>query len=83
MAETKTKTKGASKKKAAPRKKVLKADDYVSRDWTLYRPKELVKVAHLGDGKILIEHRSGKVTEAAEEDLAEYEPVPPGHKAAW
>lgn len=81
MAETKTK---ATKKKAPAKKaKVYKAEDYVHTDWNLYRPKELIKVAHLGDGKILVQSQDGKVKEGVEDDLLAYEPVPPGVKNAF
>lgn len=72
----------AEKKNA---KKRAERAEYITNDWSFYRPKELVKVGYdkSKPGKLLVLSRDGKVKEVDEEKfLADYEPAPSSLKSA-
>lgn len=66
---------GEPRKKTTPRAKVLKVEDFNTSAWEFYRPRGVVKVAHLDDGKVYVAYPDGKVKEMSEEDLLkDFEP---------
>lgn len=73
----------AAKKPRARRKPKEDFSDYLTTDWPLYRPTELVKVGEYKDDpdSVIIKSQDGKMKRISREELdANYEPVKGLHK---